>query len=744
MAGGEGQRLRPITESIPKPLVPVAGEPAMTHIIRLLARHGFESAAVTLRYKGEDIEKYYGSEAHGLRLSYFYENEPLGTAGSVRNAAGKAEEDILVISGDAVCSADLSEAIAFHSEHGAEATLILAHAESPSEFGVVVCGGDGQIRGFIEKPSDAEAHTDTVNTGIYILSADMVRRIPEGVPYDFGKDLFARVLAEGAKLYGYISDAYWCDIGTLDALYHCNFDAADGKIDGISMKVRREFSHITHAVVGRGCFLPATCRINRSILFDGVRVGSGSVIDGSILCTNVKIGRNTVIEKGCVIGEGAVIGDDLHLEARTRVAPMTVAVTVPGTDGERDVVFDGCQSIRSYFHDDGLYLGQTSAPDGQLCVRVGSAAAGYLKKIAGRAGIMHDGSVPASLAAHMIAESIGAQGMRCMAFGAGTYDEAAFAAVRYGIKLTMFITEENGRLSLFFLDDNGLYPSRSFERSFESGLCAGNVTAGSSAAVFPTAVTGTRLLLSAAVQEMIQLPLRGFEFSTDNSPSAVLLRQLLEQAGAAFRKNAPKMFCFTGNDGLFLRENGIVADRYMLTALLLRRRSPKTAAVPDDAPAYLEQLARQTGTELKRYTHCPATDSGEISQNRRLASQQLWISNRLFLAAASAVYLHESGESLSALLTELPVLYRSAVDIQAPYDKKTWLLNRISEEAGGQEDRTVREGIQIRCGDSGCVRIIPRKTAAIRIVTESSTMEAAEELMEGQKIRLLKLLNEKK
>lgn len=108
------------------------------------------------------------------------------------------------------------------------------------------------------------------------------------------------------------------------------------------------------------------------------------------------------------------------------------------------------------------------------------------------------------------------------------------------------------------------------------------------------------------------------------------------------------------------------------------------------------------------------------------------------------MYLHESGESLSALLTELPVLYRSAVDIQAPYDKKTWLLKRISEEAGGQEDRTVREGIQIRCGDSGCVRIIPRKTAAIRIVTESSTMEAAEELMEGQKIRLLKLLNEKK
>ncbi len=740
MAGGEGQRLRPITESIPKPLVPVAGEPAMTHIIRLLARHGFTSAAVTLRYKGDAIEKYYGSEAYGLKLTYFYETEPLGTAGSVRNAVGGAEEDILVISGDAVCSADLSAAVDFHTSRGAEATLILAHAASPSEFGVVVCGEDGQIRGFIEKPSEAEARADTVNTGIYILSADMVRRIPEGVPYDFGRDLFARVLSEGARLFGYVSDAYWCDIGTLDALYHCNFDAADGKIDGISMKVRREFSHITHAIVGRGCFLPATCRVNRSILFDGVRVGSGSVVDGSILCANVKIGRNAVIEKGCVIGEGAVIGDGLHLEARTRVAPMTVAVTVPSADGDRDVVFDGCQSIRSYFHDDGLYLGKAAVPDGQLCVRVGTAAAAYLKKRGGTAAVMYDGSTPASLAAHMTAESIGASGIRCFAFGTGTYDEAAFAAVRYGTALTLFITEEGGRLTLYFLDENGLYPSRSFERSFESGLCSGHAVSVTSDAVFPTAVTGTRLLLAAALQEEIGSSLRGFEFSADNSASAMLLRRILEEAGAVYRQNSPRRFCFTGTDGLFLRENGDSADRYMLTSLLIRRRAPRRAAVPDDAPAYLEKLAEQAGTELKRYTHCPASEDGEIRETRRLAGQQLWISNRLFLAVASAVCLHESRASLAELLHELPVQYRSAADIQAPHEKKTWLLQRLSDEAGAQGENAVKEGICIRCGSGGFVRIIPRKSAAVRIVTESSTMEAAEELMEGQKVRLIKLL----
>ena len=219
MAGGEGTRLRPITLGLPKPMVPLLGRPVMEHIIGLLKRHGFTDICVTLQYMPQVVTEWFGDGAElGVKLTYFVEKEPLGTAGSVKNCmAHLGGEDFLVISGDAVCDLDLSAALGFHRTSRAAATLILHRHSAPLEYGLVLTRDDGRIQRFIEKPGWGQVFTDTVNTGIYLLTRRAMDLVPEDQPYDFGKDLFPLLLSRGAPLYGHVADGYWCDMGDCEA-----------------------------------------------------------------------------------------------------------------------------------------------------------------------------------------------------------------------------------------------------------------------------------------------------------------------------------------------------------------------------------------------------------------------------------------------------------------------------------------------------------------------------------------------
>jgi len=201
MAGGEGTRLRPLTLSRPKPLVPVAGKSAMSRILELLTRSGVKDAAVTLRYLGNMIEKEYGEAYAGINLKYFYEDMPLGTAGSVRAVSSFLESDdddsFLIISGDAVTEIDIGAAVDFHRRKNSDVTLILSREKEAGEYGVVECRAGGEIARFIEKPSPSQQFADTVNTGIYIMKKSLLNTIPADKPYDFGHDMFPALLKKG-------------------------------------------------------------------------------------------------------------------------------------------------------------------------------------------------------------------------------------------------------------------------------------------------------------------------------------------------------------------------------------------------------------------------------------------------------------------------------------------------------------------------------------------------------------------
>ena len=232
MAGGEGRRLKSITGERPKPMVPLLGRPMMEHILLLLKKHGFDEVCAAVKYRAEDIMRYFGDgSALGVRLEHRVEREALGTAGGVKNCADFCgSDDFLVISGDAACSFDLLQLYRQHQSSGAAVTVALYPDAEPLQYGLVLQDREGYVRHFIEKPDWPRVVTDLGNTGIYIVSPRAMTYVPEDTPFDFANDLFPLLLAADEPILGVPMDGYWCDIGTPRAYYRCCLDVLDGRL----------------------------------------------------------------------------------------------------------------------------------------------------------------------------------------------------------------------------------------------------------------------------------------------------------------------------------------------------------------------------------------------------------------------------------------------------------------------------------------------------------------------------------
>ena len=231
LAGGLGTRLRAVTGEHPKPLAPLLGKPVMEHIVELLHDQGFTEICAALHYRAGEIMAHFGDgRRFGVHMEYRIETANLGTAGSVKNCRDFfGDEDFLIISGDAACDFRLDRLMELHREKQAAVTIALSRESEPLRYGLAVTDGDGRIRSFIEKPDWPRVVTDLVNTGIYVLSPQVLARVPEGGG-DFGRDLFPLLLKEGVPLYGQVMEGYWRDIGTPLDYYRCCADALEGKL----------------------------------------------------------------------------------------------------------------------------------------------------------------------------------------------------------------------------------------------------------------------------------------------------------------------------------------------------------------------------------------------------------------------------------------------------------------------------------------------------------------------------------
>jgi mannose-1-phosphate guanylyltransferase/phosphomannomutase len=314
MAGGSGTRLRPLTCDLPKPMVPILNRPIAEHIINLLKRHRISEVIATLHYL-PDVMREYFQDGHDLGIQMTYaveEDQPLGTAGCVKNIAELLHSTFLVISGDCITDFDLSAAIEFHQRKQSKATLVLTRVSNPLEFGVVITDENRRIRRFLEKPSTSEIFSDTVNTGTYILEPEVLEYLPANEESDFSKDLFPLLLEKDIPMYGYIAEGYWCDVGHLDAYREAQYDALRGKV---KLDVAYE-ERLPGLWVGENTYIDDTAKIETPALIGrNCRIGPRVEIDaGTVIGDNVTIGADANIKRP-IIWNGAIVGDDAHLRA---------------------------------------------------------------------------------------------------------------------------------------------------------------------------------------------------------------------------------------------------------------------------------------------------------------------------------------------------------------------------------------------------------------------------------------------
>ncbi|MGH9284420.1 MAG: sugar phosphate nucleotidyltransferase, partial [Acidimicrobiales bacterium] len=348
MAGGEGTRLRPLTSTQPKPMVPLGNRPMMEHIVRLLKDHGFDDIVVTLAFLPNAIRTYFGDGSEfGVRMAYATEESPLGTAGSVRNAMDELTERFLVISGDVLTDVDLSAVVRFHEERGAFATIGLKAMENPLEFGIVITREDGSIERFLEKPTWGQVFSDTVNTGIYVLEPGIFDYIDAGRPVDFSADVFPRLLEEGRPVFGHVAEGYWEDVGTLDAYLRAHQDVLEGRVDigvpgfrlaggvwlGEGCDVDPGAIIDEPVVIGDYCRVEAGAHVRRlSVLGSNVMVGAGADVERAVVHDNAYlgpsvrlrgcvIGRSTDLRRGARVDEGVVLGDDCFVGEHAVINP---------------------------------------------------------------------------------------------------------------------------------------------------------------------------------------------------------------------------------------------------------------------------------------------------------------------------------------------------------------------------------------------------------------------------------------
>jgi len=446
------------------------------------------------------IKDYFGDgKEKNVNLKYYIEEVPLGTAGSVKNAEDFLDETFIVISGDALTDIDLDKAIEFHRQKGAIATLVLKKVDIPLDYGVVVQDDEGRIIKFLEKPSWSEVFSDTVNTGIYILSPEIFSYFQKGIFYDFSRDLFPQLLKDGKPLYGYVSEKYWCDIGDLKAYNQANMDALNGDVmvnipytcvsQGVLVGNNTKISDTAiikppviigancvlgdntiigpDCVVGDYCVIEASSTLKKSVVLRNSYISSHCEIRGATICNRVHLHEGVRIFENAVIGDLTTINKNACIKPEVKIWPekLVEEEAVVNTN-----VVWGSKVKRSLFGNRGITGEFNVDITPEFVSRLAAAFAACIK-FGRKIGLACDGET----ASVMIKTSMTA-GIMSVGIGVMDFGNTILPTVRRFIKAQKLeggiyisaLSEDDSKVNIYFLDQNGLDINKTMERKIEN------------------------------------------------------------------------------------------------------------------------------------------------------------------------------------------------------------------------------------------------------------------------------------
>jgi mannose-1-phosphate guanylyltransferase len=326
LAGGEGTRLRPLTSTIPKPVVPLVEQPFIVYMLEWLRRHGVDDVILSCGFMAERVRDVLGDgSALGVRLRYVEEPRPLGTGGALKYAQDLLDDRFFMLNGDVLTDIDLTAQLAQHEQTAARATLALIPVEDPSAYGLVRRNPNGSVKEFVEKPNPDQIDTDLINAGAYILERDVLDSMaPAGTKISIERDVFPMLVDHG--LYGFAADGYWLDIGTPASYLQGTFDILEGSVNTevgrLLADAGRALAYgadvqgrlVAPALVGRGCGIAEHAIVGgRAVLGADVEVGAGAHIESSVVLSGTRIGARSTV-RSSIIGPGVTIGDHCHIE----------------------------------------------------------------------------------------------------------------------------------------------------------------------------------------------------------------------------------------------------------------------------------------------------------------------------------------------------------------------------------------------------------------------------------------------
>jgi NDP-sugar pyrophosphorylase family protein len=355
LVGGEGTRLRPLTFTTPKPLLPIANQPFLERQLAWLASHDVDDVVLSMGYLPDAFQAHFAREGRpdgfdGVTVRYAVEDEPLGTAGAIRYAASGIDDRFVVCNGDILTDLDLGAMVRFHDERGAHATISLTRVDDPSAFGVVPTRPDGGVIAFVEKPPRDIAPSPWINAGTYVLEPEFLDRIPPRLNVSIERETFPRMLDEPGRLFGFQADSYWLDIGTPEKYMQAHLDVLGGRLGlppapgareatpGVWVQGHAEIdpraSLAPPVLVGDGTRIEAGARVGMSVLGPGVVIERGTDVQRAVLHAQVRVSCGSVV-RDAVVGEDSVLKPDVSLQEQTIVGAAVTIATGTRVAGER-------------------------------------------------------------------------------------------------------------------------------------------------------------------------------------------------------------------------------------------------------------------------------------------------------------------------------------------------------------------------------------------------------------------------
>ena len=333
LVGGEATRLLPLTCNIPKAIIPVLNTPFLEHVFRYLSQHQIRDIILTQGRRS--IESYFGDGSQfGVRLSYTMEDNPLGTAGAVKNAKKYLDGTFLVLNGDVFTDLDITAMISFHLARKAKATIALTAVDDPTSYGLVETDTESRITCFLEKPSWNQVTTNMINAGVYVLEPDVLAQIPPQANFSFEHELFPLLLDRGEPVYAYPSPAYWIDMGTPEKYLQLHRDLLSGKssatqygpassegvLIGEQSYIHPKAQIKGPVVIGSGCTILEGAVIEQSVIWHKVKIGRGATVRNSIVANHCCLNDNSLIEES-VLGDNATVSSGYKLEPGSKIWP---------------------------------------------------------------------------------------------------------------------------------------------------------------------------------------------------------------------------------------------------------------------------------------------------------------------------------------------------------------------------------------------------------------------------------------